>query len=298
MSTPVKQLESLIRKACLIEVRSIKPGNVSPSASFANASAADFERSANAIAPILANAAEDSTIGVGKAVLEAVSATSQAVGHNTNLGIILLLTPLARVTAEATLRNGIAEVLDNLTVEDATAVYRAIRIAKPGGLGEAVDQDVAGSPNTDLRTCMALAADRDLIAAQYVNNFENVLKDGVELLQQTANWKVDQEYRLAWVAVSLIAKFGDTLIRRKCGSEMDNTVRGMAQELLDSDWPFAKVTQKAYATFDEFLRADRNQRNPGTTADMIAAIVFAVLREGICTTDVDETRLIFPDDVR
>ena len=40
------QLEAWIRQACLIEVRSLKPGNVSPAAAFDDASVLDFEHSA------------------------------------------------------------------------------------------------------------------------------------------------------------------------------------------------------------------------------------------------------------
>ena len=42
-----------------------------------------------------------------------------------------------------------------------------------------------------------------------------------------------------------------------------------------------------YAEFDAFLRADGNRRNPGTTADLIAAILFAGLRDGQFIPDGD-----------
>jgi len=48
-------------------------------------------------------------------------------------------------------------------------ILEAIRLANPGGLGRVSQQDVHDEPTQGLREVMALAADRDLIARQYVN---------------------------------------------------------------------------------------------------------------------------------
>jgi triphosphoribosyl-dephospho-CoA synthase len=37
--------------------------------------------------------------------------------------------------------------------------------------------------------------------------------------------------------------------------------------------------RQAYLDFDAFLRSDNHARNPGTTADLIAAALFVALRE-------------------
>ena len=70
---------------------------------------------------------------------------------------------------------GIEDVLAATTVDDARQVYRAIRLAQPGGLGEVSDQDVAREPTITLRDAMGLAAERDSIARQYANGFREVL---------------------------------------------------------------------------------------------------------------------------
>ena len=287
------QLAAWVRQACLIEVRSEKPGNVSPSHAFGDASVGDFEQSAGVIAPILAAAAEH---GFGASVLKAVQSTQDAVGHNTNLGIVLLLTPLVCVPPEQTLRDGIGDVLDGLSVADAVAVYAAIEIASPGGLGTAETQDVSTTPTVNLRECMRLAQHRDLIAAQYVNNFADVFGAVSGWLCDTRAWTIKRHQRLAWVSLNLMARFGDSLIRRKCGPEIERQVKQQSTTVLQSGWPFTESSQQLFQNFDRFLRADGHRRNPGTTADMIAAIVFAALREGLCTTDDAESQLIFPED--
>lgn len=267
----------LIETACAMEVMSPKPGNVAPEREFADASIVDFLKSARAIAPILATASERT---LGETILQAVQATRQVVNHNTNLGIILLLSPLARVPCERSLSEGILDVLNTTTVADSRLVYEAIRMAQPAGLGEADEQDLTDEPTLNLLECMRLAADRDMIAAQYVNGFQQVLTCGQDWLREAAAMNVSQPQQISWLAVRLLAEYGDSLIARKCGQQMSDIVRKKAQELLNSGWPIKREATSRFADFDAFLREDGNRRNPGTTADLIAAILFAALREG------------------
>src|SRR5437762_11620413 len=83
--------------ACLIEASAPKPGNVSPGRHFADARYEDFLASAVAIGEPLAGAGMRS---VGATVRLAVEATARWTRSNTNLGIVLLLTPLARAALE------------------------------------------------------------------------------------------------------------------------------------------------------------------------------------------------------
>jgi len=272
----------VIETACLMEVMSPKPGNVAPGRDFADVSIGDFLTSAKVVAPVLASAEGRP---LGETILEAVKATRAVVNHNTNLGIILLLTPLAKVPRDRSLKDGIGDVLNATTVEDSRLVYEAIRLAQPAGLGEASDQDLNDEPSLSLTECMALAADRDLIAAQYANGFREVLTSGLDWLREAAAITPSQSLQISLLAVRLLAEFGDSLIARKCGREMSDIVREKAQRLLDSGWPMKDDTQREFDAFDVFLREDGNRRNPGTTADLVAAILFAALREGLLIPD-------------
>src|SRR5262245_41702623 len=167
--------------ACIWEATARKPGNVHRFCDFADTTYLDFLMSAAAIGPVLEAARKRP---VGETVLEGIRATRRVVASNTNLGILLLLTPLASVPEEKDLRDGVREVLDTLDVDDARAVYQAIRLAVPGGLGSAPEQDVHDEPTLSLREVMALAADRDLVAHQYANGFREVFEDGVPALQR------------------------------------------------------------------------------------------------------------------
>lgn len=50
--------------------------------------------------------------------------------------------------------------------------------------------------------------------------------------------------------------------------------------VLKAGSPGEPVYEQSLAEFDTWLRADGHRRNPGTTADLIAAGLFVLLREG------------------
>src|SRR5262249_3117274 len=154
--------------ACIWEATARKPGNVHRFVDFDDLSYLDFLTSAAAVAPVLGEARRRR---VGATILECVRATRRVVDTNSNLGIVLLLAPLAAVPDGVGMRAGLAHVLDTFDVEDARLTYEAIRLASPGGLGSASEQDVRDEPTLTLRQAMALAADRDVIARQYVDGF-------------------------------------------------------------------------------------------------------------------------------
>ena len=136
---------------------------------------------------------------------------------NTNLGILLLLAPLTKAAAGADLRAGLPRVLDDLDVEDARLVYEAIRLANPGGLGRAPEQDVRDEPTQTLREVMALAADRDGIARQYANGFRDVFDDGAPAVLEGIAQTGSMEGAIVYAHLHLMARHPDTLIARKRG---------------------------------------------------------------------------------
>lgn len=273
-----QQLADWFQTACRLEVLSPKPGNVNPQHAFDDASVDDFLRSATAAAPCIAQAPIQP---LGQTILSAVSATRAVVDHNTNLGILLLIAPLATVPPQQSLTDGISAVLEATTLDDSRQLYEAIRRANPGGLGDAAEQDIKSPPTLRLIDCMQLAADRDLIAAEYCSGFHRVLGKGLRWLQQAAHVSADPGEQITWLALQLLADAPDSLITRKCGAEIANTAQALARKTLADGWP-AFAAHVAFRQLDDFLRGDGHRRNPGTTADFVAAILFAALREGLC----------------
>src|SRR3954451_3647803 len=83
--------------ACLLEATAPKVGNVHRGADFEDLTFSDFVISSVVIGPAMETAA---SVGVGRAVYEAVAATRKCVPTNTNLGMALLIAPLAAVPRE------------------------------------------------------------------------------------------------------------------------------------------------------------------------------------------------------
>jgi triphosphoribosyl-dephospho-CoA synthase len=262
--------------ACIWEATARKPGNVHPFHDFADTGYIDFLTSAAAIAPVLADAAGGF---VGATVLEAVQRTREVARANTNLGIILLLAPLARVEAWPDGRAGVLSVLEGLSVEDAALVYQAIVLAGAGGLGQVPEQDVHDVPTVTLREAMALAADRDGIARQYVNGFADVFDHGAPALMAGIERTGCLEGGIIHAHLHLMSLLPDTLIARKRGAAEAEESARRAAAVLESGWPRTAAGRAALVELDAWLRAEGHQRNPGTTADLTAASMFALLRQ-------------------
>ena len=272
----IKLLQSSIQTACFLEATARKPGNVHPRASFEDLTYDDFLRSANVIAPVLARSQEQ---GIGRTILTAIERTHSQNPRNVNLGIVLLLAPLAAVPKDVSLAEGIGNVLAGLTIEDASLAYRAIRLAHPGGMGDVAEEDLAEEPTVTLLEVMRLAADRDAIASEYANGFDLVLNVGVPILETAENFAHEWENAIINLHLRLLARCPDTLIARKRGIEEARQASRLAQKVLDAGWPNTETGTRHIKNFDDWLRADGHRRNPGTTADLVAATLFASLRE-------------------
>jgi triphosphoribosyl-dephospho-CoA synthase len=261
-----------------MEVTARKPGNVHRFADLTGLHFVEFVLSATAIVDPLDRAA---ATGVGRAVLHAIEATRRVVSTNTNLGIVLLLAPLAAVADDAPLAEGVEAVLASTTVDDARDVYRAIRLAQPGGLGEVADQDVAREPTISLRSVMGLAAERDSIARQYANGFQQVFGEALPTLRASLNAGLPLETAIIFSYLKLLARYPDSLIARKYGPAGAHKVSRRAAELLDAGWPVERDADVLLEAFDSWLRHPVNRFNPGTTADLVTAALYAALRDGI-----------------
>ena len=263
--------------ACLLEVSAAKPGNVHRGADFEDLTFTDFVLSAQALGRVFQQA-ED--LPLGQLVLDAVRATRSWVATNTNLGLILLLAPLAKVRPGETWEAGIARVLGATTSQDARDVYEAIRVAQPGGLGAAPQADVADDAPSNLIDAMRLAAERDLIARQYAHDFAEVLHSVAPGLREGLARGRSVQTTIIHTFVRLMHEHPDTLIARKCGREIAEQSARYAGVVLGAGEPDSETYEDALADLDFWLRADGHRRNPGTSADLLGAGLFALLREG------------------
>jgi triphosphoribosyl-dephospho-CoA synthase len=139
--------------------------------------------------------------------------------------------------------------------------------------------DVRDEPPADLLLAMRSAAERDLVARQYAEDFALVL-DEVRPMLVAGNhrgWSLTDT--IIHSHVQLIAQHGDSLIARKGGAELGQRAAAIAGQVLAAGGPGDEAYFEALADFDFWLRSDGNRRNPGSTADVIAAALFAALRD-------------------
>ena len=258
----------LAQIACVMEVTARKPGNIHRLRDFDDSTYLDFLLSASAIAAPMDQAR---SLGVGRTVLAAVEATRRVTSTNTNLGMILLLAPLA-VSYEpgGDLASSVVTVLEHLTLDDARSVYHSIRLVRPGGLGRSEDQDVADEPSVSLLDAMRLAADRDLVARQYANGYADLFHLALPALRSSLASGRPLEDAIIDAHLTVLARHPDTLILRKRGRLVAAEASRLAAQALSSG---------ALDALDTFLRSDRHALNPGATADLIAATLFAALAD-------------------
>jgi len=299
-------LADAVQLACILEAAAPKLGNVHPTAHFADMHFGHFAASAVAIR----RAFESPIESVGQVIHAAAAATAQHVDRNTNLGTLLLFGPLATahhsidqhsvehqsikhqsiehsdVRSAADWQAAVDQTLSNLTPRDSERVYQAIRLAKPGGLGQRAQDDIAAPAPDNLLDAMRQVADMDAVARQYTTAFADIFERLLPWLNAELEQTIDPLEALCRLQVRWLAHEPDGLIVRKLGMGLAQEVQVRAQalyaQLLNHRGPVLELP--AARQLDQFLRGDGHRRNPGTTADLLAATALVRLVLGDETT--------------
>jgi triphosphoribosyl-dephospho-CoA synthase len=274
-------------QACALDVAVRKPGNVSLASPGHGMRAEQFIAAAAAAAGPLGSEGTR----VGERIEAAVRAARGATGCNTNLGIVLLCAPLLAAFERCSgtgdpdgLRHALDSVLQSLDVDDARAAYRAIALARPGGLGRASEQDVFQTPTVGLREAMALAAPRDRIAWQYLHRYPDVFELGLpafvaaqragtrqglpaDVAAGRAMQALFLEFLAGLVDSHIVRKHGDATAQSVMREALPWRTRARDGAILDED--------PAFTRWDENLKA--RGLNPGTNADLCVAVALAAV---------------------
>jgi triphosphoribosyl-dephospho-CoA synthase len=213
--------------------------------------------------------------------LRAVRATKRFVRTNTNLGIIIILAPLAKAAGMGGgkgLQARVKQVLKELTIDDARLAYEAIRLANPGGMGQADKGDIKEQEVAlTLAQAMSLSRDRDALAREYSTGYAITFDLGLPALETALAKKASLSQAIVQTFLSVLSRVPDTLIARKSGLERAETISSMAGQVLDNGGVF--TNKEGIQKFDNYLRDPGHRLNPGTTADLVAGILFAHLIE-------------------
>ncbi|RWO52839.1 MAG: triphosphoribosyl-dephospho-CoA synthase [Mesorhizobium sp.] len=268
-----ERLRAAYKDACRMEIEALKPGNVHLFADGHGMSAAQFMTSAEVSSVPLT----DPRLPVGQRMLEAVRATRLAVATNTNLGIILLAGPLLCAAEMAgaqlhdnRLRDNLDAVLRAMSIDDTRAVFEAIVAAAPGGLGEA-ENDVRQEPKVHLLDAMREAADRDMIARQYVTGFGDVFGVGLAALQAALARGEGGMWPTVFAYMAFLAVFPDSHVVRNHGAEVANQARQQALAVEAALHGNDDVASRIRLLMELDRRLKANNVNPGTSADLTVA---------------------------
>ncbi|MBT7952170.1 MAG: triphosphoribosyl-dephospho-CoA synthase, partial [Gammaproteobacteria bacterium] len=118
---------------------------------------------------------------------------------------------------------------------------------------------------------MTEAADRDLIAKQYISNYEDVYKLGLNCLSEFDKRWNSVEWATVACYLTYMASFPDSHIRRKFGDEIARQVQKRAVSVMEQ----FKNNNNPAKSKSSLLEYDKELKdsniNPGTSADLTAA---------------------------
>ena len=140
--------------------------------------------------------------------------------------------------------------------------------------------DVRDAPTVTLGAAMASAAERDSIAAEYANGFALTFGIGLPALAEALDAGLRPRAAVVELFLRLLAAVPDMLIARKRGREAAERVSAEAASALSAGGVRSAAGRAAVAELDAALRVDGNALNPGTTADLVTAVLFVALLDG------------------
>ncbi|MEM4246322.1 MAG: triphosphoribosyl-dephospho-CoA synthase [Candidatus Bathyarchaeia archaeon] len=291
---------SSLQLSMLLEVSAYpKPGNVDRLHNFKNTTFEDFLGSIAGLGSCWRRAALGGCSGayrIGRAVLEASKAMlSWQDGGNTSFGTILLLAPLAVAAGSvlveesfdverlrAMLRNAISVA----TYRDTIAVYKAIALVRPGGLGRSPELDVGEKRSLEkinrdripLQEVFRLSSGYDSISREWCTGFEISFTIGYPYFTRSIQKGEGVNSAVVNTYLRILSEIPDTLIARKAGARMAESISEEAGEALKAGGLSTTEGRGAVERLDRRLREDGNLLNPGTTADLTcASVAIAVL---------------------
>ncbi|MHA1420966.1 MAG: triphosphoribosyl-dephospho-CoA synthase [Candidatus Thorarchaeota archaeon] len=301
--------------ALLLEASSPKPGNVNRTACFSDMDYRNFLTSASLLSRGLHKSAtrgialakgnlEPSEIGLGELIRFCVMDSLTGLNHtNTILGSILLYVPLTvSMTASLSddprfsverIRKYVKIITEQTTVKDATDLYEAFQLTRPGGrmikedphwssLHRRYDFDNPNAienlveDNVSLTDVFRMSADVDEISSEWSNGFQRTLLKVLPYLKKVTTKLEDLEEGIVRTFVWLLAQRPDGLIVKKAGRNRAMEIQQLARTTMDN-WSEDQGPESLINSLDRVLREESNLLNPGTTADIVSIAAFCRL---------------------
>ncbi len=306
-----EHVSECLQLAMLLEVSAYpKPGNVHRTADFSDTRYEHFLASAVVVGRFFRKAAERGVliglgelepkkVELGKIIKDAVEKVSSWIsGGNTILGTIILLSPLAVAAGTnlikeekfhiESLRQNLRLVVEATTPVDAVNLYEAVQLARPGGLGKVPELDV-NDPSSkkeilerriSLFEIFRIASKYDSVAAEWINNYHITFDVGYPYFVKELKHTKDFNTATVHVYLKILSEVQDTLIARKLGKDKAEQVSLEAKNILELGGLGTLQGRERLIEFDCRLRKSGNKFNPGTTADLVSAVLAVSILDG------------------
>ena len=270
------QVKMAFEYACKLDVFSVKPGNVFHGYPAYGMTHKDFLQSSMACSDVIC----EQNMDIGEKILECIKSSMDVVGCNTNLGIILLCVPIVEALYmdkdHKFHQNNLKEVISSINEKQTKNIYKAINLAKAGGMDSKDKFDLNNNKSKDftLLEAMNFASSYDYIAGEYSNNFDNIINT------ISVNWRKyfklmgNGESATTATFLKLISSNPDSLIARKHGLDKAKEVSERFVTIADEYC----ASKNPNNLNNELLLLDSELKiqglNPGTTADVVVASIF------------------------
>ncbi len=272
-----------------------KPGNVHRTRDFPDMVFEDFLISGVVIGDTMKRAAQNGKrfgsgeldkIEVGKLIRDAVIETDKWIANNTNLGIVMLLTPLCAAAGMSSdleeIPYNIDDIMRATTPNDAVNLYEAINIAEAGGMGVQKELDVSSEDakkelidkNINMFDVLDLSSQWDMLANEITRTMPITFEIGYPTFKEVKNaYGINKA--TVQTFLTILSIYPDTLIARKYGLDTAQEVSVEASLIIKEGGALTERGNEMLVDFDRDL-VEKNL-NPGTTADLTASSVMVAL---------------------
>ncbi len=298
------EIVSALQMSIVLEVNGYpKPGNVTRHGPFEEIAYEDFLCAASSLrTPLVSGfaAARQDFVkghrpsGIWGRMLLGSAEKAMRGRSNTIFGVLLLEIPLGIGAAIAEETDHVLEkarqVVADSTPEDSVCFVRATRKSGVGGLEhggldtearryDLNHPDIEARLRADsitLEDLLSLSAGYDILARELTQGFPVTELYSRRYLEWVAELK-DPRRACSAVFCSMLSTYADTLIGRRAGREVAESVRSEAERIMELEL-FSDSWLSRMLGLDEYLR--ERDLNPGSLADLTAASIFIALLRG------------------
>ena len=256
-------LKKLYYQSCCEELTAFKPGNHSIFSKIHGMSEKKFRYAAKISSEIITN----KNLSFGESIFLSTKRCKTELNSNYNLGIIILCTPLIRVSLSGTnnFKRDLEKLLSNVSKKDGELFTKAIEFASPAGLKNYKGPgNIFGKKKISFSKMIKISSEWDRISKCYNNNYKEIFDFGLPIFTYLLRC-TSRKVAIEILYISFLSKSTDSHIQRKFGQYKANIVLKKCCEL-KKKLNMYKNNYSLLKNFDHYLK--KFNYNPGTCADL------------------------------